>query len=67
MSRSAARDEDYAGYGEILERLTVELDEAVAALREIKRAGVKFDARGTHSRWVVERAEQALSKIEGVA
>ena len=42
------------------ERLTAERDEARAALRTILNKGEKFDARGTHSKWVCQVARAAL-------
>ena len=39
------------------------LDVAASGLRDIARAGTRFDAKGTHSKWVVGRAYQALGDV----
>lgn len=47
------------------EQVKQERDEAVAVLRQIRGWGVQFDAKGTHSKRVVEAIAEALARLEG--
>lgn len=46
------------------ERAERQRDQATQALREIAGMGARFDAKGTHSKRVVEIAREALAAIE---
>lgn len=68
--RDEARDENREYHDQAvrdykrINRAERQRDQATQALREIAGMGARFDAKGTHSKRVVEIAREALAAIE---